>query len=141
MVEAAGLTTGDARIRAARAPRGMGPFIRLAFGLTGPRRPVLGREYAGRVIARGAGAHRFAPGDAVFDIADGMHMGAHADHVAVRETGLILRRPDSLTPVEASAFFFGGLTAADFLLDQCALKPAERVLVVGATGAVGSAAV
>ncbi|HRQ82516.1 MAG TPA: hypothetical protein PKZ97_15495, partial [Azospirillaceae bacterium] len=42
-VEAAGLTSGDARIRGARAPGGMGPMIRLAFGLTGPRRPTLGR--------------------------------------------------------------------------------------------------
>ena len=42
---------------------------------------------------------------------------------------------------EAAAIFFGGLTAADFLLDQCALQPGERVLVAGATGAVGSAAV
>ncbi len=140
-VEAAGLTTGDARIRAARAPRGMGPMIRLVFGLRGPRRPVLGREYAGRVVALGEGVTRFAPGDAVFGITDALRMGAHAEFVTVRETGLILPRPEDLPPPEAAAFFFGGLTAADFLLDQCATQPGERVLVVGATGAVGSAAV
>jgi len=140
-VQAAGLTSGDARIRGAHAPAGMGPMIRLAFGLSGPRRPVLGREYAGRVVALGAGVTRYSPGDAVFGITDGMRMGAHAELVAVRADGLILPRPDSLNVPEAAAFFFGGLTAADFLLDQCALQPGERVLVVGGTGAVGSAAI
>jgi NADPH:quinone reductase-like Zn-dependent oxidoreductase len=140
-VQAAGLTSGDAHIRGARAPRGMGPIIRLVFGLRGPRRPVLGREYAGRVAALGDGVTQFTVGDAVFGITDGMRMGTHAEQVAVRADGLILPRPDSLTMPEAAAFFFGGLTAADFLLDQCALQPGERVLVVGGTGAVGSAAI
>ena len=61
--------------------------------------------------------------------------------MAVKANGLILPRPKTLSVPEAAAFFFGGLTAADFLLDQCALQLGERVLVVGATGAVGSAAV
>jgi NADPH:quinone reductase-like Zn-dependent oxidoreductase len=140
-VEAAGLTAGDARIRGARVPGGMGPMIRLVFGLRGPRRPVLGREYAGRVVAIGAGVTQFRAEDAVFGITDGMRMGAHAEFVVVKATGLILPRPETLSVHEAAAFFFGGLTAADFLLDQCALQRGERVLVVGATGAVGSAAV
>lgn len=140
-IEAAGLTAGDARIRGAHAPGGMGPIIRLVFGLLGPRRVILGREYAGRVVSVGAGVTRFAVGDLVFGITDGMRMGAHAEQVAVRANGLILRRPHSLSVAEAAAFFFGGLTAADFLLDQCALKRGERVLIVGATGAVGSAAI
>lgn len=140
-IEAAGLTAGDARIRGARAPRGMGPIIRLVFGLRGPRRTILGREYAGRVVTVGAGVTRFAVGDTVFGITDGVQMGAHAERVTVRSDGLILPRPDSLSVAEAAAFFFGGLTATDFLLDQCALQRGERVLIVGATGAVGSAAV
>ncbi|MFN4154649.1 MAG: NAD(P)-dependent alcohol dehydrogenase [Paracoccaceae bacterium] len=140
-VQAAGLTLGDARIRGARAPRGMGVMMRLAFGLTGPRRPVLGREYAGRVVGLGAGVSRFRVGDAVFGITEGMRMGAHAERVVVSEGGLILPRPETLSAEEAAAFFFGGLTAADFLLDQCALQPGERLLVAGATGAVGSASV
>ena len=140
-VEAAGLTSGDARIRGARAPGGMGPMIRLVFGLRGPRRPILGREYAGRVVAVGAGVTQFRGGDAVFGLTDGMRMGAHAEFVVVKAAGLILPRPETLSVPEAAAFFFGGLTAADFLLDQCAMQPGERALVVGATGAVGSAAV
>lgn len=141
VVEAAGLTSGDARIRGARAPGGMGPMIRLAFGLTRPRRPILGREFAGRVAALGTGVDEFRVGDAVFGITDGMRLGAHAERVTVKASGLIRHRPETLSVQEAAAFCFGGLTAADFLLDQCALQPGERVLVVGATGAVGSAAV
>ena len=140
-VEAAGLTSGDARIRAARAPAGLGLLIRLAFGLRGPRRSVLGREYAGRVKALGAGVDQFQVGQAVFGITDSMNFGAHAERVVVKVSGLIMQRPESLKVAEAAAFFFGGLTAADFLLDQCALDSHERLLVVGATGAVGSAAV
>ena len=140
-IEAAGVTVGDARIRAARVPRGMGPLIRIVFGLTGPRRPVLGREYAGRVAALGTGVNQFKVGDAVFGITEGMRLGAHAELAALKADGLIFRRPETLSIPEAATFFFGGLTAADFLLDQCALKAGERVLVVGATGAVGSAAV
>ncbi len=140
-VEAAGLTSGDARIRGARVPDGMGPMIRLVFGLRGPRQSVLGREYAGRVVALGEGATRFVPGDAVFGITDGMRMGAHAEKVVVKAGGLIFPRPESLSVSEAASFFFGGLTAVDFLLDQCALQSGERLLIVGGTGAVGSAAI
>jgi NADPH:quinone reductase-like Zn-dependent oxidoreductase len=140
-VDAAGLSVGDARIRAARAPRGFGVITRLAFGLFGPRQPVLGREYAGRVAALGAGVSRFALGDAVFGITGGLRMGAHAQYLLAAEDGLILPRPATLDPNAAAAFFFGGLTAADFLLDQCALQRGARVLIVGATGAVGAAAV
>jgi NADPH:quinone reductase-like Zn-dependent oxidoreductase len=140
-IKAAGLTSADARIRAARAPAGFGLLIRLAFGLTGPRQPILGREFSGHVVALGAGVSQVRLGQAVFGVTDGMRLGAHAERVAVRADGLLYPRPAGLSETEAAAFFFGGLTAADFLLDQCALQPGERVLIVGATGAVGSAAV
>lgn len=140
-VDAAGLSVGDARIRAARAPRGFGALMRLGLGLSGPRRQVLGREYAGRIVALGAGVSRFALGDAVFGITAGLRMGAHAQFLTAAETSLILPRPATLDATAAAGFFFGGLTAADFLLDQCKLQRGARVLIVGATGAVGAAAV
>lgn len=140
-VTAAGLTSGDARIRAARAPAGMGLMMRAVFGLTRPRRIIPGREYAGSVRAVGANVTRFRPGDAVFGITDGLTLGAHAELVCVKAEGLVQHKPDSLSDTEAAAFFFGGLTAADFLLDQCRLTAADRLLVIGGTGAVGSAAI
>lgn len=92
-VEAAGLTAGDARIRGARASGGLGPMIRLVFGLRGPQRTILGRKYAGRVVAVGASVTQFRVEDAVFGITYGMRMGAHAEFVAVKANGLILPRP------------------------------------------------
>ncbi|OJG00156.1 hypothetical protein AX760_25580 [Pararhizobium antarcticum] len=89
----------------------------------------------------GEGVKRFAVGEAVFGITDGMRMGAHAEQLVVRADGLVFPRPDTLSVPEAASFFFGGLTAADFLLDQCELQPGDRLLVVGGTGAVGSAAI
>lgn len=140
-VAAAGVTAADARLRAASAPPGFGPLIRLAFGLRRPRRLVPGREFAGRVEGLGPGARGFAPGDAVMGITDGMRLGAHADYLCVKADGLIRSRPATLGSEEAAGFFFGGLTAADFLIDQARLQAGERLLVIGATGAVGSAAV
>jgi len=140
-VQAAGVTTGDARLRAASAPRGMALLLRLAFGLTAPRKPVPGREFAGIVVATGPGVTGFAPGDAVFGVTPGLRLGAHAGYLTLPANGLLRPLPATLNPVEGAAFCFGGLTAADFLLDQMALSSGARLLVVGATGAVGSAAV
>jgi NADPH:quinone reductase-like Zn-dependent oxidoreductase len=136
-VTAAPVTRGDARIRALDVPAGFGPILRLVFGLRGPRAKVQGMEFAGR-IETGFGA--FAPGDRVFGIT-GMAGGAHAAYLCIPASGRILPIPDSLSDTEAAAFFFGGLTAADFLIDKAALLPGERLLVNGATGAVGVAAV
>lgn len=140
-VAAFGVTRGDARIRGLDAPRGMALPMRAVFGLTRPRRPVPGREYAGVVDALGTGVTRWSRGDAVFGITDGMTLGAGAERVVVRADGLIRPRPATLSEDQAAAFCFGGLTAADFLIDQMALRAGERLLVIGATGAVGSAAV
>lgn len=140
-VAAFGVSRGDARIRGLEAPGGMPPLMRLVFGLTRPRRIVPGREYAGTIAALGPGVTGWAPGDPVFGITDGMRLGAGAELVAVKADGLILPRPAALSEDQAAAFAFGGLAAADFLIDQMRLQPGERLLVIGATGAVGSAAV
>ena len=140
-VAAFGVTRGDARIRGLEVPAGMGPLVRAVFGFTRPRRVVPGRDYAGAVAALGPGVTGWDVGDPVFGITDGMTMGAGAERVAVKARGLIFRRPDSLTAEEAAGFLFGGLTAADFLIDQMAVRAGERVLVIGASGAVGGAAV
>ena len=137
-VEAAPVTTGDARVRGADVPAGFGPVIRLAFGLRRPRNPVLGMEFAGRVAARGEGVSDFEIGDPVFGIAGA---GTHAEYVAVMAGGRILPKPAGMSPEDGAAFFFGGVTAADFLIDKGGLQAGERLLVNGASGSVGSAAV
>jgi NADPH:quinone reductase-like Zn-dependent oxidoreductase len=139
-VQATTVTAADWRIRSADVPRGYGTIIRLIFGWSGPRRPVLGTELAGVVEAVGEGVSRFAPGDEVF-AATGMAMGAHAEYVAIRETGTILPIPPGFSMAEAAAICFGGLTSLFFLQDKARVQPGEHVLIVGAAGGVGSAAV
>lgn len=138
-VHAAPVTAGDARLRSGDVPRGMGVMLRLAIGLRRPR-VAPGLSFSGEVVALGAGVANLALGQRVFGI-KGFKGGAHAEYLTMASDGLILPLPESLNHDEGAAFFFGGMTAADFLLGKAQVQPGERVLVAGATGAVGSAAV
>jgi len=137
-VRASTVTSGDARIRGFRGPTIFWLPLRLAFGLRRPRQPVMGMEFAGEVVALGAGAGRFRPGEAVFGMALG---GANAEFLAIAEDAAIAPLPGNLSAEEAAALPFGALAALDFLRDVARVRAGERVLVVGAAGAVGVAAV
>lgn len=139
-ITAAGVTTADARLRASDAPRGFSFLMRCVTGLVRPRRPVGGMEFAGVVAVPGPGVTGFAVGQRVFGTT-GLKGGAHAEFLRIRADARILPLPDTLSDVEGAAFFFGGLTAADFLIDKASLRPGERLLINGATGSVGSAAI
>ena len=134
------VSSGDARLRAMRMPRGMGLLGRLAFGFAGPRILVLGSDLTGVVTAIGPGVIRFSPGDAVIGFT-GIRMGAHAEFCVMREDAAIIPRPAQLSDAQAAALSFGGTTALFFLRDKAKLRPGERVLILGGSGAVGSAAV
>jgi len=136
-VRATTVTAADWRLRSATLPRGFGVLVRLGVGFSGPRDPILGAELAGEVVAVGASVTRFAQGDKVF----AARMGdCHAEYVAVGEDA-VAPMPANLSFGEAAALTFGGLTAITFLRDKARIQPGERVLVNGASGAVGSAAV
>ena len=139
-VTAAGVTTADARLRANDAPRGFGFLMRCITGLIRPRHPVFGMEFAGVVDALGSGATGFALGQRVFGIT-GIKGGAHAQYLTIRADARLFPLPDTLGDAQGAAFFFGGLTAADFLIDKADIQHGERLLINGATGAVGSAAI
>lgn len=127
-VRATPVTAGDARMRSGKVPRGFGLLMRLALGWSRPRNPP-GWAFAGVDPASG---------QRVFGIA-GIRGGAHAEYVSVK-TAQVMPLPADLSFEEGAAFFFGGLTAAEYLIDKCKLQAGERVLINGATGAVGSAA-
>ncbi len=138
-VGAAGVTTADWRLRAAAFPGLVSQIAgRLMFGILRPRKPVLGGEYAGTVVGTGPGVTEFVPGDRVFGFASG---GAHAEYLTVKAGGAVLHTPAGLSDAEAASLPFGGLSALDFLDRFAAVKPGERVLVVGASGGVGVYAV
>jgi NADPH:quinone reductase-like Zn-dependent oxidoreductase len=139
-VHATTVSSGDARLRAARFPSGFAIPARLAFGIGKPRNPILGAEFAGVVAATGRSVTAWKAGDAVF-AATGMRMGGHAEFRVMPEAGAMAPVPAGFDLDEAAAIAFGGGAALHFLAGAGRLKPGERLLVVGACGAVGGAAV
>jgi NADPH:quinone reductase-like Zn-dependent oxidoreductase len=133
-IRAAALTAVDCTAR-----RGKPFSARPAFGLRRPKYPVLGGTCAGEVEAVGAGAHRFAGGDHV--VAFGRSFGMHAEYVCVPEDAAVSAKPSGLTHAEAVAVAEGALTALPFLRDTAGLRAGQSILVNGAAGSIGSAAV
>lgn len=131
-VEAAGVDRGAWHLLA-----GLPYPVRLAgFGVRRPKTPVRGREVAGRVVAVGAGVGTLRPGDEVFGIAE----GCFAEY-AVGTPEKLRSRPSTLTAVQAAALPISGLTALQAVRDHGRVRAGQRVLVIGASGGVGSFAV
>jgi NADPH:quinone reductase-like Zn-dependent oxidoreductase len=137
-VHATTVSSGDWRIRSMNVPTGFGAVSRLIFGMWAPRSPILGTEFSGRVDAVGRGVTDFSVGDAVFAYSDAM--GGHAEYKVLDADSAIARIPPSLSFGEAAAMSFGGCTALEFLR-RGKIEGGHRVLVNGASGAVGTAAV
>lgn len=115
-------------------------FARLFFGLAKPKHPVLGTDFAGVVERVGARVGRFAPGDRVFGTLAPVS-GTHAELLKTAEDGPIAHVPEQLDQAGAAAIVDGFLTALPFLRDVANVRPGQVVLVNGASGTVGSAAV
>jgi len=138
-IHATTVSSADWRGRSLTMPTGFGLIARLVFGLFRPRQPVLGSELAGEIEAVGKNVSKFKVGDPVFAFS-GAALGCHAEYQCMPEDGAVARKPAHLTHEEAAALSFGGTTALDFFR-RGKLRGGERVLVNGASGAVGSAAV
>jgi NADPH:quinone reductase-like Zn-dependent oxidoreductase len=131
------------RVRAAGLDRGTWhamtglPYLgRLYFGLRKPKRPVPGLDVAGTVAAVGADVTRFAVGDEVF----GIGKGSFAEHVSAREDKLV-PKPANITFEQAAVIAISGLTALQSLRDAGRVKSGQHVLIIGASGGVGTFAV
>jgi NADPH:quinone reductase-like Zn-dependent oxidoreductase len=138
-VKATTVTAGDRRIRAMDAPRGFGPLLPLVFGFGRPRQPVMGSEAAGIVEEIGPGTNAFKVGDRVFAFSD-LKLGAHAEYLLVPKGGAIAAMPGGASFEEAACLGFGPCTALAFLR-KTKVAAGDRVLINGASGNVGSAAV
>jgi NADPH:quinone reductase-like Zn-dependent oxidoreductase len=133
-VHATTVNRTDCGLRAAK------PFIyRFFIGLTRPRVTVLGNEFAGVVEAAGGGVTTFEVGDRVFGFS-GSSFGAHAEYLAVPEDGLLATIPADLTFEEAAPSTEGSQYALS-MIRTAKVQGGQDVLVNGATGAIGSAAV
>ncbi|MGH1331045.1 MAG: NAD(P)-dependent alcohol dehydrogenase [Paracoccaceae bacterium] len=139
-IQATTVSAGDWRARSLTVPAGMGLIARLVFGFNRPRKPVLGTELSGIIESVGADVSKFQPGDAVIGF-PGAKFGAHAEYIVMPADGKLVRKPETLSFEEAAAIPFGATTAYDFLINKGKLRAGEKVLINGASGAVGSACV
>lgn len=138
-IHATTVTSGDWRVRTLTMPRGFAPIARLALGITRPRQPILGTELAGVIETVGKEVTRFRPGDEVLGFPGGQ-MGCHAQYRVLAESGPIALKPSNLSFEQAASLCFGGSTALHFLR-KAEIKAADKVLVIGASGGVGTAVV
>lgn len=135
MVHATTVTRSDCGIRAAK------PFlIRLFFGLRRPRQRILGTELSGEVAAVGAAVTEFTVGDHVFGSTSGFRSGAHAEFVCLRESDPLTQKPAGMTFEEAAAVTDGAILAL-MCLTAARLQNGQKILIYGASGAIGTAGV
>jgi NADPH:quinone reductase-like Zn-dependent oxidoreductase len=114
-------------------------FARVLTGLMRPRNPILGAEFAGEIEAVGKGVKLFKEGDKVFG-STGTAFGCYAEYVCMPEEGFLTTKPGNMTYEEAAPVC-GALGAWNFLIDKAKIHSGQTVLVNGASGSVGTAAI
>ena len=133
------VSAADHRARTREVPRGLALLAAAGIGVFRPKHPVLGFDAAGVVEAVGSRVERFRTGDEVIAMTGGQ-FGGHAEYARVPGGAAIAHKPRNMSFEDAVTLVFGGLTAHAFL-KQASLRPGAAVLVNGASGAVGTAAV
>jgi NADPH:quinone reductase-like Zn-dependent oxidoreductase len=138
-VHTAPVTSGDVRVRSFNCPLLYWLPMRMFLGFTKPRKPILGVELAGEVDEVGRNVTKFNPGDQVVAMT-GMRFGAHAEYCCLPENGLISIKPRNVSFENSAAVLFGGTTTLHFFR-KGNVKQGHKVLIYGASGAVGTSAV
>ena len=141
-IHATTVSTGDCNVRNFTfVTKSMRPIAKLMFGIGKPwKARILGTELAGVVEGTGQDVTRFKTGDRVV-ASTGMAGGGHAQDACLPETGAVVIKPDSLSWEEAVAIPFGANTALYFLRDLGQIRAGQELLIIGASGAIGSAGV
>ncbi|MDS3862164.1 NAD(P)-dependent alcohol dehydrogenase [Thermosynechococcaceae cyanobacterium BACA0444] len=135
-ISATTVTSADVRIRKAD------PFpVRFFYGLRKPKNTViLGSDLAGEIAAIGQKVTQFKKGDRVFAGA-GTTFGANAEYLCMNETDAIALKPNNMTDAEAASIPFGATASLIFLRDKGNIQSGQKILIYGASGALGTAAV
>jgi NADPH:quinone reductase-like Zn-dependent oxidoreductase len=142
-IHATTVTIGDTIMRSFKLPNisGWQKFMaRLILGWRKPKRPILGMELAGEVESVGRKVTRFKPGDPVFASTVAVNFGGYAEYKCLPESGVIAIKPANLTFEQAAALPGAAMTALR-CLGKGNLHSGHRVLIYGASGAVGTYAV
>jgi NADPH:quinone reductase-like Zn-dependent oxidoreductase len=133
-IKATAVNSGDVRLRKAN------PFaVRLFFGLFNPKITILGSVFSGEIESIGSDVQQFKVGDEVFGHTD-MSFGTYAQYKCFPENGSIALKPTTISHQDAAVIPFGGVTALHFL-KKVTIQQGQKVLIFGASGAVGTAAV
>lgn len=138
-IHATSVSTGDCRIRSFNSPLLFWIPMRIILGFRKPRKPILGVELSGEIEDIGSDVTQFKKGDPVFALTE-LNLGGYAEYTCVHESGLIALKPTNVTYEEAAVIPFGGTSALHFLR-KGQIKKGQRVLIYGASGSVGTAAV
>ncbi|MEW4153790.1 NAD(P)-dependent alcohol dehydrogenase [Bacillus thuringiensis] len=138
-IHATSVSTGDCRIRGFNSPLLFWIPMRIILGFRKPRKPILGVELSGEIEDIGSNVTQFKKGDPVFALTE-LNLGGYAEYTCVHESGLIALKPTNVTYEEAAVIPFGGTSALHFLR-KGQIKKGQRVLIYGASGSVGTAAV
>ncbi|MFN8394868.1 MAG: NAD(P)-dependent alcohol dehydrogenase [Bacteroidia bacterium] len=133
-IHATAVNSADIRLRAANPS-----MVRLFWGLFRPKNPILGGVFSGEIVGMGPEVKRFKVGDAVFGLTT-LKMGAYGEYLSISEKEAIARKPENLSHAEAASLPFGGHTAWHFF-KKAKIQSGSKVLIYGASGAVGCAAV
>ena len=142
-IHATTVTIGDTIMRSFKLPNitGWQKFMaRLILGWNKPRRHILGMELAGEIESISRKVTRFKPGDVVFASTFDVNFGGHAEYKCLPEKGVIAIKPVNLTYEEAAAVPGAGQTAWH-CLQKGKIQPGQKILIYGASGAVGTFAV
>lgn len=134
-IHASSVTAADTMMR-----RGTPFYGRLFIGLLKPNNPIPGTGFAGVVEAVGKDVTHFTEGDAVFGESV-FGTGTNAEYVCVAENGIIISKPANISFAEAASICDGPLTSLNFLKNLAAIQPGQKVLINGASGSLGTAAI
>ncbi|MGO5129149.1 NAD(P)-dependent alcohol dehydrogenase [Bacillus cereus] len=138
-IHATSVSTGDCRIRGFNSPLLFWIPMRIILGFRKPRKPILGVELSGEIEDIGTDVTQFKKGDQVFALTE-LNLGGYAEYTCVHKSGLIALKPTNVTYEEAAVIPFGGTSALHFLR-KGQIKKGQRVLIYGASGSVGTAAI
>lgn len=140
-IVATAVNSGDVRVRGLDAKGFMKVIMRLALGISKPRKPILGTVFSGVVETTGNRVTAFKVGDKVFGMT-GFKFGTYAEYITVNQNSNVMKMPQNATFEEAVAIIFGGQTAI-YYLDKAKIteKSNPKILIAGATGSVGIAAI